>query len=238
MVKWISHRGLHDVEVENTKAAFDAAIKNGFHILETDLRLTKDGHVVLCHDQDLKRLGGPEIPVGQLTREELSKIELKNSAHLMFFDQFVDHYAAQQWVFDVKPESARAVSEYLKAWAEKNHCSDWLMAQASFLFWKRSHQNYFKTFFPKAKFYARKSECYAAGICFLLNLDLFSGLEKGKVYSIPVEFLGIDLLKRRFVEKYHRRGAKVLCFLPNDSQAKKACLAQVDEIITNHRILP
>ncbi|MDX4073232.1 glycerophosphodiester phosphodiesterase family protein, partial [Brucella sp. NBRC 113783] len=58
----VAHRGLHDLNKtrwENTLAAFEAAAKAGFAI-ECDVHLTKDGGVVVFHDDDLQRLAGRE----------------------------------------------------------------------------------------------------------------------------------------------------------------------------------
>lgn len=54
-VIWISHRGLHQRHVENSLHAFEAAAEAGFHTLETDLRTTRDGLIVLHHDPALIR---------------------------------------------------------------------------------------------------------------------------------------------------------------------------------------
>lgn len=45
----IAHRGYNVLFPENTMAAFRAAVEVGAHGIETDIRLTKDGVVVLSH---------------------------------------------------------------------------------------------------------------------------------------------------------------------------------------------
>ena len=58
-----AHRGASAYAPESTKAAFSKAKELGAKEVETDLRLTSDGLVVLCHDDDLSRYGhGPLIP--------------------------------------------------------------------------------------------------------------------------------------------------------------------------------
>jgi glycerophosphoryl diester phosphodiesterase len=44
------HRGARGLKPENTLPAFEAALDAGASSVETDLRLTRDGAVVLCHD--------------------------------------------------------------------------------------------------------------------------------------------------------------------------------------------
>lgn len=52
----IAHRGASGSEIENTLPAFRRAVREGADFAETDLRLSADGHVVLFHDDDLRRL--------------------------------------------------------------------------------------------------------------------------------------------------------------------------------------
>ena len=73
-----AHRGLHDLRagvVENTLPAFVAARDQGFG-MELDIRFTKDGQVVVFHDDDLLRLAGDPRKVRQLTLEALKAIPL------------------------------------------------------------------------------------------------------------------------------------------------------------------
>jgi glycerophosphoryl diester phosphodiesterase len=49
----IAHRGFRAAYPENTFAAFDAAFEAGADGVETDLQLTRDGRVVLFHDNHL-----------------------------------------------------------------------------------------------------------------------------------------------------------------------------------------
>lgn len=45
-----AHRGAHSLATENTRAAFEAAIRPGVDFIETDVRRTMDGVLVLHHD--------------------------------------------------------------------------------------------------------------------------------------------------------------------------------------------
>jgi len=51
----IAHRGARAYEPENTLPAFALAPKLGAHVLELDVHLTADGHVVVHHDDDVLR---------------------------------------------------------------------------------------------------------------------------------------------------------------------------------------
>ena len=54
----IAHRGASGYAPENTLAAFKLALDMGARFLEMDVHLTRDGHPVVIHDQDLKRIAG------------------------------------------------------------------------------------------------------------------------------------------------------------------------------------
>ena len=55
-----AHRGLHDEsKAENSMSAFRAAKEHGYGI-ELDVRLSKDGELVVFHDETLTRVTGNE----------------------------------------------------------------------------------------------------------------------------------------------------------------------------------
>ena len=66
-----AHRGLHFCYPENTLKAIELAVNNNMAV-EFDLRLTKDGKIVLFHDRYTKRLLG--IP-GKLSKMTVKKIK-------------------------------------------------------------------------------------------------------------------------------------------------------------------
>ncbi len=51
----IAHRGVPVLAPENTLASFALALQQGANLLETDLRMTRDGVIVLMHDETVER---------------------------------------------------------------------------------------------------------------------------------------------------------------------------------------
>lgn len=71
-----AHRGLHgDGAAENSMTAFRRAIEAGYGI-ELDIRLSKDGKLVVYHDATLERVSGINEKVENKTLEELKEIKL------------------------------------------------------------------------------------------------------------------------------------------------------------------
>lgn len=67
----IAHRGASAVEPENTLRAFARAIEMGAQMIELDLHRTRDGHVVVIHDDDISHTTNARGRVSQLTLEEV-----------------------------------------------------------------------------------------------------------------------------------------------------------------------
>ncbi|XP_062368333.1 lysophospholipase D GDPD3-like [Cinclus cinclus] len=57
--------------IENTLEAFENAVSEGCDWLELDVRRTRDGVVVVCHDRDLWRQSGRHLDVTQLDYQDL-----------------------------------------------------------------------------------------------------------------------------------------------------------------------
>jgi glycerophosphoryl diester phosphodiesterase len=72
----IAHRGLAIDHPENTLPAFRAGIEAGADILETDVHLSRDGHVIIAHDPTLDRVAGRPGLVSDFTAAELASIDL------------------------------------------------------------------------------------------------------------------------------------------------------------------
>ena len=67
----VGHRGARAYETENTLASFGTAIKMGANAIELDVRQSGDGSLIVCHDDNLKRIFGMDIPVGETSLKEL-----------------------------------------------------------------------------------------------------------------------------------------------------------------------
>ena len=66
-----AHRGANRVAAENTRTAFDLALKNDIDGMETDVQLSNDGVAVLWHDDTLSRLGLPDRHIDDFDHAEL-----------------------------------------------------------------------------------------------------------------------------------------------------------------------
>lgn len=74
-VKIIAHRGYSSVYPENTLAAFAGAVDIGADMIELDVQETKDGVIVVFHDDNLSRVTGQEGAIADYTYDELSAMD-------------------------------------------------------------------------------------------------------------------------------------------------------------------
>jgi glycerophosphoryl diester phosphodiesterase len=71
----IAHRGGSGLAPENTLAAFDLAVRLGADALEIDVRRTRDGAVVVFHDEETTRLTGQAGTIEARTLEEVRALD-------------------------------------------------------------------------------------------------------------------------------------------------------------------
>jgi len=70
-----AHRGGSRLAPENTLAAFDRAVAEGVDGLELDVRLSRDGEVVVCHDARLERTCDATGAIADLMTWELGQVD-------------------------------------------------------------------------------------------------------------------------------------------------------------------
>lgn len=74
-----AHRGAHENNAENSLSSIEEAIKEEIEMVEIDIRQSKDGHLVLMHDETLERTTSGSGNVSNYTLEELAQFQLKNN---------------------------------------------------------------------------------------------------------------------------------------------------------------
>jgi glycerophosphoryl diester phosphodiesterase len=71
----VAHRGGSGLAPENTLAAFDRATVLGADAIETDVRLSADGVVMVFHDEDTARLTGEPGTIEARTAAEIAALD-------------------------------------------------------------------------------------------------------------------------------------------------------------------
>lgn len=71
----VAHRGASEYSPENTFTAFDLALDMGVDHVELDVHFSRDGHIVVIHDDTLDRTTDGSGPVADRTLAELRELD-------------------------------------------------------------------------------------------------------------------------------------------------------------------
>lgn len=72
----IAHRGGAEIANENTLSSFEQAIKIGVEMIELDVHMTSDGHVVVCHDFTIDRTTDASGKIEDLTLDQFKQAHI------------------------------------------------------------------------------------------------------------------------------------------------------------------
>ncbi|MBR4775168.1 MAG: glycerophosphodiester phosphodiesterase family protein [Bacteroidales bacterium] len=94
----MAHRGnSSDWSVpENSAAAIEKCIADKVDIMETDLWTSKDGHLIVSHDENLNRVTGHNQKIGNMTLAQIKQLNLKDrngnptTQKVLTFDELLD----------------------------------------------------------------------------------------------------------------------------------------------------
>lgn len=74
---------------ENTLRAFEASYRAGYRGFETDVRMTRDGALVITHDSSLERTTDGKGVVEQHTRAEIEQLHTRQGNKVLFLDELL-----------------------------------------------------------------------------------------------------------------------------------------------------
>jgi len=110
----IAHRGASAHRPENTMDAFALAIEQRADMIETDLHRTRDGAVVITHDEELAGLGGAG-EIADATLDQIRALDAGGGARVPTLDEMLDAFGAKiDWNLELK-KGTRAEYEGLEA---------------------------------------------------------------------------------------------------------------------------
>jgi glycerophosphoryl diester phosphodiesterase len=97
-----AHRGFSLHGMENSVAAFRAAVELGTLHLETDVHTTSDGVVLVFHDASLDRVTDSSGRIAELTAAEVAKARIGGVEPVPTFDELVAAFPDARLNLDVK----------------------------------------------------------------------------------------------------------------------------------------
>ncbi|MFJ6718104.1 glycerophosphodiester phosphodiesterase [Streptomyces sp. NPDC091259] len=86
----IGHRGVMGVEPENTLRSFVRAERCGMDAIALDVRLSKDGALVVLHDEEVDRTTDGAGAVAELTLAELRELDAGHGERVPVLDEVLE----------------------------------------------------------------------------------------------------------------------------------------------------
>ena len=84
-----AHRGASEYAPENTLSSFYLGMLQGANGIETDVQRTKDGVLVLFHDDTIDRVSDGEGKLSDYTFEELRNVKIYGNSTTSFYDRII-----------------------------------------------------------------------------------------------------------------------------------------------------
>jgi len=203
-----AHRGGGRIESdENTLSAFERSYCAGIKAYETDVRLTKDGVVVISHDNTFKRTCGDPRHVEDLTADETRQLHTKQGHPILFLDELVDWYKAKGDVIYLEIEFKTTLAEEYPD-AKMMELMDKVYAKVASLC-DGNHHIYFTSFDERTIRHAKERYPDIERIFIDGNPLDESFLAKCTELGVGLVGASIHGLSRAMVRKAHEKGFKV-----------------------------
>jgi glycerophosphoryl diester phosphodiesterase len=98
----LAHRGGAIEHLENTLPAFEASVAMGYRYLETDVRVTADGVLVVFHDPGLERVTDSTGRIDQLTWDKVARARIGGREPILRLDELLGAWPDVRFNLDIK----------------------------------------------------------------------------------------------------------------------------------------
>jgi len=208
----IAHRGASSVAPENTIAAFRKALDLRADALECDIHQTKDGHLVILHDDRVNRTTNGSGSVGEMSLEEIRRLDAGS--------WFNNGNAGER--IPTLEELIELDSTVLLILEPKHGSDTYPGIEGRIVEAVRKHNAQTRTILKSFdKDVLKKFQELAPEIPRLyvfvthlgwLNMTIDRGISFGNVFDLDVEWLQVwrPLAGRSLIEKAHAHGKKVI----------------------------
>ena len=239
----MAHRGGMGLWPENTLYAFERAAKIGVDVMEIDVRQTKDGEIVVIHDEIVDRVSDGKGAVANLTLDELKpldfayhfvkdggeKPELRGAGvTISTLREVLKSLPDLYFNIDIKVDSADFVRSVLKLVREEGMLDKVVIG--SF------YDDIVNLVNREASEFAASASEREAWVIFLLNKIGLGSLHQptGVAYQIPVTHNGMNVVTPSLVRTAHSLGQEVHAWTIDDpAEIRRLVEMGVDGIVTN-----
>ncbi len=205
-----AHRGGVSLLPENSIVAFREAWNLGFRYLETDVQITRDGHLVAFHDANLKRTCGIDRLIADMSAAEVRQLRIDGSEPVPFLADLFEEFPQAMINLDAK---SNAVVEPLTTFlSQGNNLSR--VCIGSF-----SHSRL-----------VRIRGVLGDAVCTSASPVEVASWVSGRVpgapscFQVPIRQYGIRILSRTRVHRAHEQGLPVHVWTINEADSMQTMI--------------
>jgi glycerophosphoryl diester phosphodiesterase len=222
----IAHRGASGHEPENTLRAFELALRQGAQMIELDLYLTRDGHAVVTHDDDLTVRTDRRGFITQSTLAEIRQADAGRGERIPTLTETLDLVRGRAALYlEIKdPHAAGETIRLVRASGMKHDC---LLASFELDLMRQLGQ-----------------EITDLELGVIIGTDSYNPLVRlrealpwiaFRQYNYQVLSVETRLCHRRLVEALHERNKKLFVWTANKPADYRRLIAHgVDGIVTDY----
>ena len=211
-----AHRGGGRLAPENTLAAFDRAMAESVDGIELDVRLSRDGEVVVCHDPRLDRTCDATGPVAGMTATELACVDAGywfspsdggfpyrgQGLGIPRLREVLARYSERRLIVEMKDDGPAIAGVVLEVLREANAIGR--VCLGSF---HRDPLDAARRLDPNLVTSASQNEVAHAVVC--SHLGFLPPFRRYGVLQVPEDRNGVRVVSPRFVRAAHRGGVAV-----------------------------
>ncbi len=221
----IAHRGASKIAPENTLKAFKKAIELKADFIEFDVLETKDGKIVVCHDEEISKLTGQHGFIRELTLQELKTFDFGEGEKIPSFEELIE---VTKGKINLNCEViVKGISDKVIKILKKYDLTDSVLISS----FKREELLKFQKIDPTVKLAYLDHNNYEMPCSWDKKEEWIQFCIDNKLYAINAFY---PLVNQQFVDFAHDNNIKVFPFTVDSGPAmRKLIKFGVDGIITN-----
>jgi glycerophosphoryl diester phosphodiesterase len=200
----IGHRGDKGGEPENTLSSFEKAIELGADMVELDVHLTKDGHLVVIHDRKVDRTTEGKGLVSDKTLEEVRSLDAGEGEKIPTLEEVIE-LVDQRVPINIELKaigSAEKVCDVIKFYVSEG----WNRRDFMVSSFEHNELHHFSEICPEVKIGVLMGD---------VPLGYAEYAESLGAYSANI---ALEAASPKFIKDAHERGIKVFVWVVNEPE--------------------
>ncbi len=212
----IGHRGAAAHAPENTLQSFETALRMGADMVELDVQMTKDGHLVCIHDYEVDRTTNGSGQVCEMTLEEIKSLDTGRGQTIPLLSEVLD-FAKGRIGVNIEIKVPDVEEQLLKLVRERD-----MLDEVIFSSFFHSSLSIIKVLEPNAV------------IAVLFNSEIENVVQYAKNLNADAINPLFLITTAGLIEEAHQQGLKVFPWTINDKEImREFFVLGVDGIITD-----